>query len=368
MAVIRGVLAWAAIQRVTRVYHERKWFKAMKEIQDSEWKGQKTPPVASPASISPFGRPRSRRNTIRGRPGSAVHVVSDVRLPNNAGEILTAEIGEPSDAGLFAHRNYRLSTASLSRMSMASTTNGDMYSSYRDPSSPPAGMEEKPQVPYPVLRNALRRFSRMVLGGYGGLPVLFLGLQIPTATKKAAMEGNLGEAAKTLAFGQNLEDGASGNTATPSPTANGNRPFPSDEASRLEHVIDVADQVESDDDDDGSSAWNILEPPSPSNEEFHHNPSVAPEPPSYSWWNLLLGKHDEDVFHAFATSGDASATPKMTTSPLDEEAEAKLESEKKKSTKPTTTHAGVADRVPRFWVLTDHGRQQIVLVLRGRTF
>ncbi|KAG9038563.1 hypothetical protein FRB95_000784 [Tulasnella sp. JGI-2019a] len=363
MDVIRGVTAYAAIQRVTRVYHERKWFKAMREVREWEWKGNKDPgyrtPKSSEASLPRTPKPRSRRNTIRGKP-SSVHVVSDVHLPNHGGEILTAEIGERSlDASLYPMRNSRYSTASFSRASVFS-------SSFTTES--PEG--EKPtKAPYPALRHALRRFSRMVLGGYGGLPVMLMGLQVPHNTKAGMIAEKINEGAKSL--GLKLSDGPNDSASNSDPSNGGGVPFPSrryegDERRTLEHVVDAADQIESDDDsEDGcTSAWDIMEPPSPSNEEFHGNPSVAPQPPTYSWWGMLLGRHDHEVFHAFATSLDNSgvATPHVPTTPLPGEQESNGSPRPKRQ---TTSHAGEADKLPKFWVLTDHGRQQIVLVLRG---
>ncbi|KAG8851974.1 hypothetical protein FRB96_008989 [Tulasnella sp. 330] len=365
MSVVRGIMAWAAIQRVTRLYHERKWFKAMKEIKEWEWRGTRDPGYRTPKiSEAPLPRSRSRRNTIHGRPGSAVHVVSDVHLPNHGGEILTAEIGERSDANSDL-RNHRFSSASFSRasgMSVTSQSRASIYSAFSVESQSPK--EEKPaKVPYPILRSALRRFSRMALGGYGGGPVYLMGLQVPHNTKAGAIAEKINEGAASLGLKlPELTVTEDPNTSNSGAT-NGSKnvPFPSmryegDERRTLERVVDSADQIESDDDSEDDGTWDVMEPPSPSNEEFHKNPSVPTQPPTYSWWNMLLGKHDHEVFHAFATSLDNSgaATPRATTTPLSGE-----------KPRQTTSHAGEVDKLPKFWVLTDHGRQQIVLVLRG---
>lgn len=68
-----------------------------------------------------------------------------------------------------------------------------------------------------------------------------------------------------------------------------------------------------------------------------------PRPPHlahYSWWNLLLGRHDHDIFHTHARSS------------LD--------------TQLDTVH-GVEPQMPRYWVLSDHRRKQVVLVIRGKS-
>jgi hypothetical protein len=67
----------------------------------------------------------------------------------------------------------------------------------------------------------------------------------------------------------------------------------------------------------------------------------------YSWWDVLLGRHDHEIFERFANMPDGKAK---------EEMKAKMRA---------TAIIGTEHMMPRFWVLTDHGRGQIVLVLRG---
>ena len=68
----------------------------------------------------------------------------------------------------------------------------------------------------------------------------------------------------------------------------------------------------------------------------------SPSPPHlahYSWWDLLLGRHDHDIFHTHARSS------------LDTQFDA---------------INGAEPRMPRYWVLSDHRRKQVVLVIRGK--
>jgi len=60
---------------------------------------------------------------------------------------------------------------------------------------------------------------------------------------------------------------------------------------------------------------------------------------TFPWWSMLLGRHDHDIFLHYASGG----------------------------TRATDVTAVIGDeaRMPRFWVLTDHSRRQIVLVFRG---
>ncbi len=60
---------------------------------------------------------------------------------------------------------------------------------------------------------------------------------------------------------------------------------------------------------------------------------------TFPWWSMLLGKHDHDIFLHYASGGKRGTD--------------------------VTAVIGDEARMPRFWVLTDHSRQQIVLVFRG---
>lgn len=67
---------------------------------------------------------------------------------------------------------------------------------------------------------------------------------------------------------------------------------------------------------------------------------VPPRLAHYSWWNLLLGRHDHDIFHGHARSS------------LDTQFDA---------------INGIEPQMPRYWVLSDHRRKQVVLVIRGES-
>ncbi|KIO21267.1 hypothetical protein M407DRAFT_29097, partial [Tulasnella calospora MUT 4182] len=188
--ILYALVAWSGIQKVTRVHHQKRWLANMKEIEDWEWKGLPNPkevtPVPTPGVRSradTIGRQqaRSRRNTLRSRPASVVHVVSDYHLPDHSGEILTAEIGAPT-LSPYPWSSHRISQASFSRHSHFSL----------DTSS---ATEDKPEkVPYQVIRHSLRRFSRMVLGGYGGAGVLLFGVKLPSLAKSGKITASFNEA------------------------------------------------------------------------------------------------------------------------------------------------------------------------------
>lgn len=72
--------------------------------------------------------------------------------------------------------------------------------------------------------------------------------------------------------------------------------------------------------------------------EKQRSPS-SPHLACHSWWDLLLGRHDHDIFHSHARSS------------LDTKFDA---------------INGIEPQMPRYWVLSDHRRKQVVLVIRGK--
>ncbi|KAI0315055.1 hypothetical protein OF83DRAFT_1201648 [Amylostereum chailletii] len=131
------------------------------------------------------------------------------------------------------------------------------------------------------LKRTLRRLSKMVLAGYGGASLLFFGVHPTSAPAAAALSA---------------------------------------EKATLEAAIDASETQAA----SASSA----------------GPASAPPTPAYSWWDLVMGRHDRDIFLRSANvHANADA--------------------------PVSAVVGAESRMPRFWVLTDHARREIVLVFRG---
>lgn len=141
----------------------------------------------------------------------------------------------------------------------------------------------------------LRRFSKMVLAGYGGASLLFFGVSpmfaSPSARAKAPTVSNEKEA----------------------------------EEAQLEKAINDAEAEM-----EGTSGTSP--PPLEDNIE-------------YSWWDILLGKHDKEIFERSVHVGRPGTHMQ--------------------SRMRATAVVGIERQMPRFWVLTDHDRCQVVLVLRG---
>ena len=356
LSIARAVVAWASIQSVTRLYHEKKWFSSMKEIADWEWRGKSNPQIplhlSKQLKSSPEETPPKR--------SASVQVISDVHLPDHGGEILTAEIGTPSTLPANPQRPQ------ITNSQQAST-----------------------QVPlsYPQLRLALRRYSHLVLGGYGGAGMVFFGIQLPSSRMSRDGSGNISgkfDGAGSM-FGLDFtaprrnseKHGSDGSQSLPMPLPEGTSPAlhfdlnlatnknqNTPEASILPQSLiehdetkTLTDVVRGAEEDEVREAWPVTNSP-PAEENISPSNSTS-ELPAYSWWNLIRGKHDKEIFEAFATHG--AATPPSRTSPLP--SMPNLSSPK--STSPPLVHAGIAEKIPRFWVLTDHSRKQVTLVLRG---
>ncbi|CAE6476932.1 unnamed protein product [Rhizoctonia solani] len=145
---------------------------------------------------------------------------------------------------------------------------------------PPA---PKPVVDWAHIRPILRRMSHLVVGGYGGASFLFFGLTFPST----------GESDDPTRIGSS-ESGQS-----------------------ISRIVQEA-------------------------ESEARAPPPQPSEPRRTWWGLLTGQHDQEIFERFAGHGAEKVEGKANTAVL-----------------------GDVSRLPRFWVLTDHARKQIVLVLRG---
>jgi hypothetical protein len=150
------------------------------------------------------------------------------------------------------------------------------------------------------LKVTLRRLSKMVLAGYGGASLLFFGI--------SPMSPHWYPSSKSKS-GQRTE-----------------KQF---EEVQLANAIDASEQA-------AGEAPPLDLPP-------------GTVDGGYSWWDILLGKHDQEIFERFAIQ------------PMEAQVEKHRERERMKA----TAVIGVEHLMPRFWVLTDHGKSQIVLVLRG---
>ncbi|KAI0699803.1 hypothetical protein BC835DRAFT_1405006 [Cytidiella melzeri] len=147
------------------------------------------------------------------------------------------------------------------------------------------------------LKATLRRLSKLVLAGYGGASLLFFGVPpVPPALSPAAKSNE--QANLAAAIGSAEKEAARSFTHP--------------------------------------STSSVLQAPAP----------------SYSWWNILRGRHDKDILLHYAQA--ESHKP------------AAIRDSAAQSHPPVDAMLGTnVSLMPRFWVLTDHSRHEVVLVIRG---
>lgn len=106
MSIGKALIAWAALQCATRGWHEDRWRANMREIGNEEW--TETSPLQQDMDdddetrsiFSTFSQ-RMRNASVISR-SSRVFVREDLMLPEQGGQIISAEIGEKWDTALFA--------------------------------------------------------------------------------------------------------------------------------------------------------------------------------------------------------------------------------------------------------------------------
>lgn len=157
-----------------------------------------------------------------------------------------------------------------------------------------------PRMSDKQLKSTLRRLSKMVLAGYGGASLLFFGVS-PSAAHGATTRNSPKDKAQ--------------------------------EEQQLAHAIDASEAQ-------ARGEFSDLD-----------DVDVNVGDTSYSWWDVLLGRHDHEIFERFANSPDEKEK-----GTIRKEVQEKMRA---------TAVVGIEHLMPRFWVLTDHSRGQIVLVLRG---
>ncbi|KAI6004284.1 hypothetical protein EDD15DRAFT_2223653 [Pisolithus albus] len=256
----RALIAWVALQGVTQEWHEKEWQSFLREIEVHD----------------PHSGPQLKRVPSR------VRVTSDVIFPGNRGQLISADIGE---APQVTHNTRMRSLSVLSRVSFMSTVR-------RKDKEDLTGRQQKS---IDEIKTNLRRFSKMVLAGYGGASLLFFGVSPWLTSTSSRMRA---------------------------PTTKNQKEA---EEAELESAINAAEAEA-----EGDSSY----------------PSSTPENLEFSWWDILMGKHDREIFER-SVHGDTPNT---------RDVQARVRA---------TAVIGIERQMPRFWVLTDHDRHQVVLVLRG---
>ncbi|PFH50559.1 hypothetical protein AMATHDRAFT_75541 [Amanita thiersii Skay4041] len=336
--VARAIVAWVSLQGVTQQWQEERWFKYLHEIDVKD---------------APYNQ-----GIVRTRPrrGSRVRVTSDVIFPGDIGaQIIAADIGEAFYRPQETKKVTRVT--SMSKITPTATTPHQLtssqhdtqnhftrqdtnYSHYHDKLSKLDNKDRsifnnfrrKPeQLSIAELKVTLRRLSKMVLAGYGGASLLFFGV-VPVAI------------------------GAMPSTSSTNFTSTSER---TSEEVQLTHAIEASEAEAS-----GDIANSRIHVSSNSGGWFGNKTKTKGlDGSSYSWWDILLGKHDQEIFERSAGLQDGTLSPPGSESER-EKAREKVQAEISAKMRATAT-IGSEHLMPRFWVLTDHNRGQVVLVLRG---
>ncbi|KAH9946602.1 alpha/beta-hydrolase [Amylocystis lapponica] len=221
-----------------------------------------------------------------------VHITADVIYPSHSGQIVTADLGEAASASFVPTR---------------------ATSSNLQPSPSPSVSAAKSSMSNAELKQTLRRLSKMVLAGYGGPGLLFFGVSLSSLS-----------------------------------SAGVSSPLSSSEKEKQKEEMKLADAV-------GASEADASASNSSTSAHVDDTPS-GPGKSSYSWWNVLMGKHDRDIFLNYANS-----QPHTPPAEVDDSHPVRP----KLPPRPSTASVGSDALMPRFWVLTDHARHEVVLVIRG---
>ncbi|PVF95748.1 hypothetical protein CPB86DRAFT_787758 [Serendipita vermifera] len=406
LSIGKALVAWAALQCATRGWHEDRWRANMREIGDEEWT-EVTPPPPPPKDMDENEKRsyyhsfsyRMRNASMISR-GSRVFVREDLHLPGQGGQILSAEIGEKWDT-MFqegaledspVHNlkmgDIRLNLRRLSKMVLGGYGGASLlFFGVPYPGKEPATDPTKSQLskgkaaePTTVISTAnvsdqdLKEEEEVIAqlvhdaddeemtAGSSTLAhsrTVSMHSRYPTSPTQhyQAMPGpsNINSnqrrprlSTTTISKGTNLADiypnSPGGRAMTrgggTSNGSGGTVPFPSVSTTELP----------------SSPTWpaqpTFAFPSSPT-ESIHTPPATIKGP---SWWEMLSGKRDQEIFEGFAAAAIAAGEIKEGA----REAKKELNRDKK-------LHAtiGAIERMPRFWVLTDHTRRQVVLVIRG---
>ncbi|EIN10153.1 alpha/beta-hydrolase [Punctularia strigosozonata HHB-11173 SS5] len=322
--VAAALVAWGALQGVTAEWAEKRWMSAMREIH-----------VANEPHNDEFKRERRE---------SRIRVNSNARMPGSAGHLITADIGDaPTSDGEESPGYMPGGMPAPFRMPVRVASGPHVRFSGVPPSPTTPSSSSAPSdvswtttdEPHPMpsprrmtndeLKSTLRRLSKLVLAGYGGASLLFFGVSpVPPAPSSSA---------------------STSTALTRTPITAGPRLDPS--STREE--ADLASALEASEAEARGSSQHA----SNSGATAGQNP--------YSWWNILLGRHDHDIFRAYADAPIERAQQDI----RDANASAGTNGEGRERSRTMSVVAGQERLIPRFWVLKDHARKQVVLVIRG---
>lgn len=325
VGVVKALSTWVSIQLVTRSYYEKKMLQGLIEIDTHKLKEEvealkQTHHVGATSAALSFTRSGSQQSS-HADAGVEAYSQNDVRITSNqsitgeyAGNVIGAEIG---------HKDG---------------------SSARLPGSTESDEPARPLSDAEAVHN-LQRYSKLVLGVYGGLALYWLNSMPPGS------QTSIGELIASANDTDNTRPGGAGTDG-----ADGVIFSAEDEFMRKDQAefLEAAAQMELEDEDDGTSSTPPAQQPAATAKNGRTFAST------YNLWDVISGTHDDDLFHHSANLERGAAT-----SGSYEDDHSSIAAQQTKARTHTPGHGKARPSKPRFYVVTDHPRQTIMLVLRG---
>ncbi|KAJ1028606.1 hypothetical protein NDA16_001772 [Ustilago loliicola] len=325
VGVIKALSTWVSIQLVTRSYYENKMLQGLLEIDTAKLKQEvealrQTHHVGATSASLSITRSGSQQSSNTDA-GVEAYSQNDVRITSNqsitgeySGNVIGAEIGHKDGS------SARLPGSTLSD----------------EPARPLSDAE--------AVHN-LQRYSKLVLGVYGGLALYWLNSMPPGS------QTSIGELIASATDTDNTRPGGAGTDG-----ADGVIFSAEDEFMRKDQAefLEAAAQMELEDEDDGTSP---APPPQQPAATTRNGRTFAS---SYNLWDVISGTHDDDLFHHSANLERGAVT-----SGSYEEDHTSVTQQPSTRTIHRPGHGKARPSKPRFYVVTDHPRQTIMLVLRG---
>jgi len=420
LGITQALTSWVCIQMVTREYYEARMLRHLEPIDLGELhriiqieKGEEEKRAKEESEGSKAAKKEGEKNDAQREdtPGATstatnrkqkktVRILEERTLPDGEGDLIGAEIGHREEPAAPISSSQPESTATL-------------------PSQPPPITPPTLKAPQPLTNQeailGLKRYSRLVLGVYGGVALAWLGSlppdlmqaagsvvdgQAPTVTQSTSKRqepllGNTGKRGRALddeadflkaAASLDLDDGeliedemdgegvlvdVSG-TSSPSGMPGGfdhNVKGKSKQSNTVSNTIsnqpagEVIFSAESDTTTTTQDAPKLTNPSgdvAPPIITTSTAPGSQPvrQGSSYSYIDVLTGQADADIFHRLGGLEDGAAMEGNYDESSSQAGTAaqRLERMQRKVARPSK---------PRYYVVTDHGNKKIILVLRG---
>lgn len=190
--------------------------------------------------------------------GSRVRVTSDVIYPGavNA-QIISADIGEPEAPQRERRTQHVLAHLAFTPQEHNHSQDTQLRTKPQPLRSLPFPELAQPQLSIAELKSTLRRLSKIVLAGYGGASLLFFGMS-PDAISAASSSSKASALAQTAA-----------------------------EEVQLTHAVDASEAE--------AAGQGISPNDAPYTNDASSTASGKDKNRAYAWWDILLGKHDQEI-------------------------------------------------------------------------